>query len=93
LTYLNSKSITLTVYSPLGGRVGSENFIKDKKLAEIGHKHNVPVAQIALRYQIQRDVIVIPKSVTKKYIIENIDIFNFTLTESEMYEINSLNKT
>ncbi len=90
LTYLNSKSITLTVYSPLGGRVGSENFIKDKKLAEIGNKHNVPVAQIALRYQIQR---VVPKSVTKKYIIENIDIFNFTLTENEMYEIDSLNKT
>jgi diketogulonate reductase-like aldo/keto reductase len=67
--------------------------LKDKKLAEIGHKHNVSAAQIALRYQIQRGVIVIPKSVTKKYIIENIDIFNFTLTESEMNEIDSLNKT
>jgi diketogulonate reductase-like aldo/keto reductase len=93
LTYLNSKNITLTAYSPLGGRVGSENLLKDKKLAEIGHKHNVSAAQIALRYQIQRGVIVIPKSVTKKYIIENIDIFNFTLTESEMNEIDSLNKT
>ncbi len=93
LTYLTSKNITLTAYSPLGGRAGSENLLKDKNLAEIGHKHNVSAAQTALRYQIQRGVIVIPKSVTKKYIIENIDIFNFTLTESEMHEIDSLNKT
>ncbi len=92
MTYLNSKNITLTAYRTLGGRVGSENLLKDKKLAEIGHKYNVSTAQIALRYQIQRDVIVIPKSVTKKYIIENIDIFNFTLTDSEMHEIDSLNK-
>ncbi len=81
LTYLSSKNITLTAYSPLGGRVGSENLLKDKKMVEIGHKHNVSAAQIALGNQIQRGVIVIPKSVTKKYIIENKGLQNsfFTL--------------
>jgi len=91
LEYLNKNNITLTAYSPLGaGNV--DNLLKDAKLVAIGHAHNVTSAQVALRYQIQRNVIVIPKSVTKKYIIENIDLFGFKLTDDEMHQIDALTK-
>jgi diketogulonate reductase-like aldo/keto reductase len=90
--YLSKHNITLTAYSPLGGIFGSENLLKDSKLVSIGHKHNVTAAQVALRYQIQRNIIVIPKSVNKKYILENIDLFNFKLTDEDITEIDSLNK-
>ncbi len=56
----------------------------------IAHTHNVTSAQVALRYQVQRNVIVVPKSVTKKYIVENIDLFDFKLSDQEMHEIDSL---
>jgi diketogulonate reductase-like aldo/keto reductase len=92
LDYLQKKNITLTAYSPLGAS-GVENLIKDAKLVAIAHTHNVTSAQVALRYQVQRNVIVIPKSVTKKYIIENIDLFNFKLSDEEVHQIESLNKS
>ncbi len=66
--------------------------LSDEKLVEIGHKHNVTSAQVALRYQIQRNIIVISKSVSKKHITENIDLFNFKLTDTEMREIDALDK-
>jgi len=90
--YLSKHNITLTAYRPLGGTFGSENLLKDSKLVSIGNKHNVTAAQVALRYQIQRNIIVIPKSVHKKYILENIDLFNFKLTDEDITEIDSLNK-
>jgi len=92
LDYLTKHNITLTAYSPLGGTKGSENLLKDTKLISIGHNYNVTSAQVALKYQIQRNVVVIPKSVNKKYILENIDLFNFKLTDEEIKEIDALNK-
>jgi len=92
LNYLNSHNITLTAYSPLGGTKGSENLLSDAKLHEIGTKHSVTSAQVALKYQLQRNVIVIPKSLQKKYIYENIDLFNFTLSDNDIKEIDALNK-
>jgi diketogulonate reductase-like aldo/keto reductase len=89
LEYLQKKNITLTAYSPLGS-TGVQNLIKDAKLVAIAHTHNVTSAQVALRYQVQRNVIVVPKSVTKKYIVENIDLFDFKLSDQEMHEIDSL---
>ncbi len=93
LEYLQKKNITLTAYSPLGTSGGVENLIKDAKLVAIANTHNVTSAQVALRYQVQRNVIVIPKSVTKKYIIENIDLFNFKLSDQDIHDIESLNKS
>ena len=91
LSYLNKHNITLTAYSPLGGR-HDPNLLKESKLIEVGKRHNVSAAQVALKYQVQRGVIVIPKANTPKYIKENIDLFGFTLTETDIKEIESLNK-
>ncbi|CAG2176878.1 unnamed protein product, partial [Oppiella nova] len=89
--YLSAHNITLTAYSPIGGR-HDPNLLKDPKLIAIGQKHNVSAAQIALRYQVQRNVIVIPKANTPKYLKENVDLFSFQLTEQEVKDVESLNQ-
>ena len=59
-------------------------------LSEIGKKHNKSVAQVILRWLIQRNVVAIPKSVHKERIIENFNIFDFELSEDDMNKIKSM---
>jgi len=90
--YLIRHNITLSAYSPLGGTAGAEKLLSDPKLVSIGKAHNVSSAQVTLRYLLQRNTIVIPTSTHKQYIIEDIDLFNFKLTDDDMNAIDSLNK-
>ena len=69
---------------------GRNNFFSNETLASIGAKYNKSVAQTALRYLIQRGVIVIPKSVRKERMEQNIDVFDFALTADDMQEISRL---
>ena len=69
---------------------GRNNFFSNETLASIGAKYNKSVAQTALRYLIQRGVIVIPKSVRKERMEQNIDVFDFQLTADDMQEISLL---
>jgi diketogulonate reductase-like aldo/keto reductase len=92
LSYLTKHNITLTAWSPLSGPNGAEKLLSDTKLVSIAKAHNVTSAQIALKYQVQRNVIVIPSSTTKQHIIEDIDLFKFKLTEAEVQEIDALTK-
>ena len=75
-------------WAPLGG--GRYNPFEDEMLKEIAEKHNKTVGQVILRWNIQRGVIVIPKSTHVERIKENIDIFDFELNEEEMKQISSL---
>ena len=68
------------------------NLFTNKTLVEVGKKYNKTAAQVALRYLIQRDVVVIPKTVRKERMIQNFDIFNFELSEEDMKEILKLDK-
>lgn len=67
--------------------------IKDETIVKIAKKHNKTPAQIALRWNVQRGIIVLPKSVHKERIHENINIFDFKLDDEDMKEINQLGKT
>lgn len=69
---------------------GRNNFFTNPILAEIGHKYSKSVAQVALRWLIQRGVITIPKSAHIERMQQNIDIFDFTLDEEEMATIATL---
>ena len=71
---------------------GKNNLFTNETLVEIGKKYNKTAAQVALRYLIQRDVVVIPKTVRKERMIQNFDIFNFELSEEDMKEILKLDK-
>jgi 2,5-diketo-D-gluconate reductase A len=66
---------------------GRNNLFTDPVLSQIGAGHGKSVAQVVLRWLIQRDVVVIPKSVRPERMAENLDVFDFTLTEDEMARI------
>ena len=75
-------------WAPLGG--GRYKPFEDPMLQKIAAAHGKTVGQVILRWNVQRGVVVIPKSTHKERIEENIDIWDFTLTEEEMKRIASL---
>ncbi|VDM06989.1 unnamed protein product [Wuchereria bancrofti] len=97
-SFCQEHGIVVTAYSPLANpampfRKATDAVLLDDpvilKLAEVYHKSS---AQVVLRWGIQRGLVVIPKSVTEKRIIENIKIFDFELKPDEMALINGLDK-
>lgn len=75
-------------WAPLGG--GRYNPFEDEMLKEIALKYNKTIGQVLLRWNIQRGVVVIPKSTHVDRIIENIDVFDFELNDEDMNKISSL---
>ena len=69
---------------------GRNNFFGNETLIAVGAKYNKSAAQTALRYLIQRGVIVIPKSVRKERMQQNFDVFDFTLSDEDMQRIRQL---
>ncbi|MCO5556059.1 hypothetical protein L7F22_009603 [Adiantum nelumboides] len=86
--YLQSKGITPAAYSPLGS--GAAPVLEDETIIRIAKAKGAEPAQVAIAWQAQRGVLVIPKSVTEHRIISNSKLI--TLTEEEMQEINELYK-
>lgn len=83
--------VKIVGFSPFGsGRL--PNILQDEKLIEIAQKYNRSVAQVILRWNTQRGVIVIPKSVKVERLKENLDIFNFEISEEDMKQIHALNR-
>lgn len=66
--------------------------MEEEKIVEIAKAHGKNAAQVLLRYQVQRGIIVIPKSVTKSRIVDNINIFDFTLSDAEMKVIDAFDR-
>ncbi|ALQ39794.1 2,5-diketo-D-gluconic acid reductase [Fusobacterium hwasookii ChDC F174] len=71
---------------------GKNNLFTNEILVEIGKKYDKTAAQVALRYLIQRDIVVIPKTVKKDRMIQNFSVFDFELSEDDMKEILKLDK-
>lgn len=71
---------------------GRNNFFTNETLVSIAGKYGKSAAQIALRFLIQRDIVVIPKSTHKERMAENFNVFDFTLTEDDMKAISALDK-
>ncbi len=78
-------------YAPLGQGRANEMF-NEKVVVRIAEKYGKTPAQVLLRYQIENGVIVIPKSIHESRIKENIDIFDFSLTNEEKSELAALDK-
>ena len=97
LQWSRERGIELTAYSPLArtGTAEKKNTtspLEDPIIVAIANAHKVSPAQVCIRWQVQRGIIVIPKSATESRIKSNIEVFNFELTESEMAQLNGLNK-
>ena len=69
---------------------GRNNLFSDPVLSEIGAAHGASVAQVVLRWLIQRGVVVIPKSVRPERMRENLDVFGFELTDEQMTQIGAM---
>ncbi len=88
LEFCEKNKIALEAYSPLtkGEKLG------DKTLAAIAKRHKKTPAQVLIRWCLQHDVIVIPKSVRKERILENADVFDFELSEKDMGSLDLLDE-
>ena len=83
-----ARGIVFQAWSPLmQGRV-----VEVPELVELGRKHGKSAAQIAIRWGLQREVVMIPKSVRRERIIENAAVFDFELSEEEVSVINGLDR-
>lgn len=88
--WMEKYGVQIEAWAPFGeGRGG---LFTDKTIAEIAKKYNKSVAQVILRWEIQRDIVVIPKSVHIERMSENYNVFDFELTKSDMKTIATLDK-
>ena len=71
---------------------GRKDFFSNPVLTEIGRKYGKSSAQTALRFLLQSNVVVIPKSTHKERMAQNIDVFDFTLSEADMEAIRKLDE-
>ncbi len=99
LEFCNSNDIILTAYAPLGSGAGSAlennenapNLLENKVICEIANKHHATPAQVALAWQINRRVVVIPKSTNEKRIKENFGALQLKLDIGDIEAIDQLN--
>ncbi|XP_054016546.1 aldo-keto reductase family 1 member B1-like isoform X1 [Hylaeus anthracinus] len=95
--FCKTKGVTITAYSSFGApdRPNADQneprILEDPKIKEIAAKYKKSPAQIVLRHQVQWGHLVIPKSVTKSRIQENLDIFDFEINAEDMNALNDLN--
>jgi methylglyoxal/glyoxal reductase len=88
LEFCNKNGIALEAYCPLAR---AKKF-DDKRLISIAKKHNKTTAQIMLRWALQHNLIIIPKTMHKERLIENAEIFNFHLDKEDMDTLNNCNE-
>ncbi|XP_047237028.1 aldo-keto reductase family 1 member A1-A isoform X2 [Girardinichthys multiradiatus] len=97
LSHCRSLAICVTAYSPLGSRdrpwtsPDEPSLLEDLRLGAIAERYQKSPAQVILRWQVQRGVVCIPKSVTASRIKENLKVFDFSLSEEDMKLIDSFN--
>lgn len=82
--------IQLEAWAPFGE--GRGDMFDEPVLKEIGEKYGKTVAQVILRWHLQRGIVVIPKSTHYERMVENFDVFDFALTKDDMEKIAELDK-
>ena len=92
VNYIHSQDIVVQAWYPLGGRGHQTELLSDPVLQRIADAHGKSLVQVILRWHQQRRVVAIPGSSNPAHIAENIDIFDFVLTDEEMADIAALNR-
>lgn len=86
--WLKKYGVIHEAWAPFGE--GRGNMFTNPVLQKLGDKYNKTVAQVILRWQLQRGIVVIPKSTHKERMAQNLDLFDFTLTNEDMQAIAAL---
>lgn len=89
IDYCKSKNILVEAYSP----IAHGEALKNKAIKEMADKYNKSVAQVILRWLMQRNVVALAKSVHKERMEENFNIFDFTLNDEDINKINGLDNS
>lgn len=92
IPYMQEKGIVVEGWYPLGGRGHTAELLGDETITAIAQAHGKSSAQVILRWNLQKGVVVIPGSSNPEHIRENLDIFGFALTDEEMAQINTLDR-
>ena len=90
--YVQSLGIVMEGWYPFGGRGHTSELFNDETIVEIANNHQVSSAQVILRWNLQRGIVVIPGSSNPEHIKENTEIYHFALTDEEMQKIEELNR-
>lgn len=90
--YMQGKGIAVEAWYPLGGRGYNSELLADPVLAKIAAAHGVSVPQTILRWDLQNGVVAIPGSSNPDHMTENISIFDFSLSDDEMAQIDALER-
>lgn len=92
IPYIQELGIVVEGWFPFGGRGHTKEILSDSVITEIANAHGVTSAQVVLRWNLQKGVVVIPGLSNPEHIKENLDVFGFELTEDEIARINTLNR-
>ena len=90
--FIQEKGIVVQCWYPLGGRGYTAELLGNETIRAIAAAHGVSAAQVILRWDLQRGIVVIPGSSNPDHIRENLDLFGFELTEDEMRQIAALDR-
>lgn len=92
IPFIQDLGIVVQGWYPLGGRGHTGELLGDPVISEIARMHGVSSAQVILRWNLQKGVVVIPGSSNPDHIKENTELYHFSLTEDEMARINALDR-
>lgn len=92
IPYIQNLGIVVQGWYPFGGRGHTSELLNDEVIVEIANNHNISSAQVILRWNLQKGVVVIPGSSNPDHIKENTELYHFELTEEEMNKINALER-
>ncbi|MCM1523493.1 MAG: aldo/keto reductase [Ruminococcus sp.] len=92
IPYIHDLGIVVQCWYPLGGRGHTKELLGNEVIGEIAEAHGKSAAQIILRWDLQKGVVVIPGSSNPDHIKENTELFDFELTDGEMERINALDR-
>jgi len=92
IPFIQDLGIVVQGWYPLGGRGHTGELLGDSVISEIAEVHGVSSAQVILRWNLQKGVVVIPGSSNPDHIRENTEVYHFSLTEDEMARIGALDR-
>ena len=90
--FIQEKGIVVQCWYPLGGRGYTAELLGNATIQAIAAAHGVSAAQVILRWDLQRGIVVIPGSSNPEHIRENLDLFGFELSDEEMEQIATLDR-